>query len=290
MKTGMHTILRSGFGRGARGAFPALLLSLGLGGCTAIIGIEDTEIQPGRDLSCLGNVTPPAPDGTAVEIRADIVDISGAPAVPGVQVIRCNSRLGAACDFGTPYLPDADGIVVVPVTAGFNGYLRILDADTDDENDWVPYLWYFSQPIFVTRSEPFPIQAMTVPVREVLIYPEPAVTQDPARGDVAINAVDCGDANAPNIHFEVTTPASVGEGTDPWYFGGGMVVIASAPANEVTDETGLGGFRGLEPGTMIIRSFVASTYDHTNDTGELVAEDTLLIEPDTLTTVRLLPE
>ena len=50
MKTGMHTFLRtSGFGRRARSAFPALLLALGLGGCVEIIGIEDTEIEPGRD-------------------------------------------------------------------------------------------------------------------------------------------------------------------------------------------------------------------------------------------------
>ncbi len=281
MKTGMFTILRNGLG---------LLLAIGLGGCVEIIGIEDTRIEPGRDLSCVGRVVPPPIDGSDVEIRAQIVDIGGSGEVPGVQVIRCNSRLGAACDFGTPYLPDAAGLVIVPVTAGFNGYLRILDADENDENDWVPYLWYFSQPINVTRDEPFPVQAMTVAVREGLIYPEAGVTQDPTRGDVAINAVDCEDDNAPNIHFEVTTPASVGEGTDPWYFGGGMVVIASAPMNEVTDETGLGGFRGLEAGTMIIQAYVADTYDFDNDEGDLVAEDTLLIEPDTLTTVRLLPE
>lgn len=286
----MNSILRRGFGRGLRGGFPAVLLALGLGGCVEIIGIEDTRIEPGRDLSCVGRVVAPTPDGSAVEIRAQIVDIGGSGQVPGVEVIRCNSRLGAACDFGTPYTPDATGLVTVPVTAGFNGYLRILDADDTDANDWVPYLWYFSQPINVTREEPFPIQAMTVGVREFLIYPEVAVTQDPSRGDVAINAVDCGDDNAPNIHFEVTTPASVGDGTDPWYFAGGMVVISSAPVNEVTDETGLGGFRGLEAGTMGIRAFVADTYDFENDIGTLVAEDTLLIEPDTLTTVRLLPE
>jgi hypothetical protein len=291
MTTRMHTIFRRGFGRSLRGG--ALLLGLGLGGCVEIIGIEDTEIEPaepGFDLSCLGSVVPPEPDGSAVEIRAQIVDISGAPAVPGVEVIRCNSRLLPACDFGTPYLPDATGLVVVPVTAGFNGYLRILDADADDGNDWVPYLWYFSQPIAITREEPFPIQAMTVGVREVIVYPEAAITQDSSRGDVAINAVDCGDTNAPNIHFEITTPASLTDGTDPFYFSNNMVVIASAPENEVTDVTGLGGFRGLAPGTVGIRSYVADTFDFDTRSGTIVAEDTLLIEPDTLTTVRLLPE
>jgi|JI10StandDraft_1071094.scaffolds.fasta_scaffold105967_3 hypothetical protein len=294
MKTGMHTFLRtSGFGRRARSAFPALLLALGLGGCVEIIGIEDTEIEPGRDLTCVGNVTPLPPDGGDVLIRARVTDIgdpSGTGPVPGVQVIRCNSRLGAACDFDAPYLPDAEGIVEVPVSAGFNGYLRVVDADDLDENDWVPYLWYFSQPITRTRTEPFPIQAITVPVREFLLYPGDTVTQDPARGDLAVNAVDCGDVNAPNIHFEVTTPASLGEGSDPWYFAGQMVVIASADVNEVTDASGLGGFRGLEAGTMGLRSYVADTFDFETNTGELVAEDTLLIEPDTLTTVRLLPE
>ncbi|MBK7777472.1 MAG: hypothetical protein IPI43_25665 [Sandaracinaceae bacterium] len=128
-----------------------------------------------------------------------------------------------------------------------------------------------------------------MPVREGLIYPETSVTQDPARGGMAINAVDCEDDNAPNIHFEVTTPASVGEGTDPWYFSGMMVVIASAPANGTTGGLGQGGFRGRAR-TIGIRSYVADTFDFETRDGELVAEDTLLIEPDTLTTVRLLPE
>lgn len=275
---------------------PGILLGFHLVGCVEVIGIEDTELEPpavGRDLRCVGNVVPPMSDGSAVEIRAQIVDIGGSQEVPGVQVVRCNSRLGAACDFGTPYLPDETGLVVVPVSAGFNGYLRIEDADGADDaegKDWVPYLWYFSQPINVTREEPFPIQAMTTGVREFLIYPEAAVTQDAAFGDVAINAVDCNDVNAPNIHFEVTTPASIGEDTAPFYFSDGMVVIASAPANEVTDVTGLGGFRALEPGTMVVRAFVADTFDFETRSGTLVAEDTLLIEPDTLTTVRLLPE
>ncbi|MCA9534275.1 MAG: hypothetical protein KC593_11370 [Myxococcales bacterium] len=280
----------------SRRLLPGLLLALGLGGCVEVIGIEDTEIEPGRDLACLGRVVPPpVVAGATVEIRAQIVDIGGSGEVPGVEVVRCNSRLGAACDFATPFAPDATGLVVVPVTAGFNGYLRILDADASDDaegKDWVPYLWYFSQPINQTREEPFPIQAMTTGVREFLVYPETTVTQDPQYGDVAINAVDCNDNNAPNIHFEVTTPASEGPNTAPFYFGGGMVVIASALENEVTDETGLGGFRALEPGTMIVRAWVADTFNpepgHAGST--LVAEDTLLIEADTLTTVRLLPE
>ena len=41
---------------------------------------------------------------------------------------------------------------------------------------------------------------------------------------------------------------------------------------------------------MGIRAFIADSYDFESNTGVLVAEDTLLIEPDTLTTVRLLPE
>jgi hypothetical protein len=281
----------------ARRLLPGLLLAVGLGGCVEIIGIEDTQLEPpppGRDLRCVGSVVPPAIMSSMVEIRAQIVDIGGSGEVPGVEVVRCNSRLGAACDFATPFQPDAAGLVVVPVTAGFNGYLRILDANAADDvegKDWVPYLWYFSQPINQTRAEPFPIQAMTTGTREFLVYPEMDVEQDAAYGDMAINAVDCNDINAPNIHFEVTTPASEGPNTAPFYFSDGMVVIASAPINEVTDSFGLGGFRALEPGTIGIRAYVADTFNPDDLAGStLVADDTLLIEPDTLTTVRLLPE
>ena len=115
METNMKSMMRVGF--------PALIVALGLGGCAQIIGIEDTEITPGRDLSCVGRVVPPPADGESVEIRARITDISGATEVPGVEVVRCNSRLGAACDFGSPYLPNEEGLVVVPVNAGFNGFV-----------------------------------------------------------------------------------------------------------------------------------------------------------------------
>ncbi len=291
-KTPTHTSTGLSFERAPLRA--ALLASLALFslGCVEIIGIEDTQIEPGRDLSCVGNVTNPVGSGGQVEIVAQIVDIAGSEGPPGVMVIRCNSRLGVNCSpVEDAVRPDAMGIVRVPVTPPFNGYLRIVDdPDATDGEDWVPYLWYFSQPIVSTRAEPFPVQAMTEGFREFLLYPTDSATQNPSLGEIAINAVDCTDTNAPNIHFEITTPSSEGPSTAPFYFSNGMVVISSSVANERTDAFGLGGYRGLEPGSIGIEAYIADTWDEAMRTGTLVAEDTLLIEPGTLTTVRLLPQ
>jgi hypothetical protein len=262
---------------------PVLLGALGLGGCAKILGIEGTELAPGLDFACVGRVPRPQGDGSEVEIVAAIVDIATGVPLEGVRVVRCLTRLDLACESTEPVFSDADGLVRVPVTSGFNGYLRIEDPD-DDTTDagLVTYFWYFSEPIVETRAEPFPIYAMTRAFRRDVLYAQ-AGAPDPGLGEVAINATDCEDADAPGIHFEITTPARIGSSTVPFYFANGQIVVPSMPEGEVTDVSGLGGYLGVKPGSVGIRSLLV-------DTGDKVAEDTLLVQPDVLTTVRLLPQ
>lgn len=256
--------------------------------CAKILGIEDTELLPLPDeLSCVGEVVPPVGNGTEVNIVAYIGSILDGSAIPGVRVRRCLSRLDFVCDDADVYYSDAAGLVTVPVTSGFNGYLRIEDPNpalpVNDPSRLVTYFWYFSEPIVETRATPFPIYAMTRGFREVALYD--GVTEDTTlRGEIAINSTDCSDMNVEGIRFEITTPARTDELTLPYYFSDQLVIIDPPLEEQRTDAmSAIGGFRAVRSGSVGIRAIHA-------ESGVIVAEDTLLVQPDVLTTVRLLPQ
>lgn len=256
------------------------LLALASASCAKILGIEDTELlELPANLACVGSNTPPMGDGSPTDIVARIVDLGTGEPVEGLHVRRCATRLDAVCA-GEVYTSDADGLVEVPVNTPFNGYLRIEDPLGDGEANYVTYFWYFSQPIVGPREEPFPISAMTRATRNFLLYN--GTTTDPTlRGEIAINSTDCADENASGITFEITTPASADADTHAFYQSDVQILID--PANAQTDGAGLGGFLGVKPGSVGIRALHAAS-------GTVVAEDTLLVRPDVLTTVRLLPQ
>lgn len=256
--------------------------------CAKILGIDDTALLPLPEaLACVGEVVPPVGNGTDVNIVAYIGNIANGLPIEGVRVRRCLSRLDLTCDGAQTYLSDALGIVTVPVTSGFNGYLRIEDPNpalpADDPNRLVTYFWYFSQAIVDNRPEPFPIFAMTRAFREIALYE--GVTEDTTlRGELAINSTDCSDQNIDGIRFEITTPTRADELTLPFYFSDGLVLIDPPLEEQQTDlMTAIGGFRAVKSGTVGIRAVHARS-------GVVVAEDTLLVQPDVLTTVRLLPQ
>ncbi len=257
--------------------------------CAKILGIEDTALLPLPEaLSCVGEVVPPVGNGTQINIVAYIGNIAtGGTPIANVRVRRCLSRLDLTCDGADVYLSGADGLVTVPVTSGFNGYLRIEDPNpalpADDPNRLVTYFWYFSQAIVDNRPEPFPIFAMTRAFREIALYD--GVTEDTTlRGELAINSTDCADENIDGIRFEITTPTRVDELTLPFYFSDGLVLIDPPIAEQQTDAmSAIGGYRAVKSGTVGIRAIHAAS-------GVTVAEDTLLVQPDVLTTVRLLPQ
>jgi hypothetical protein len=265
----------------------SVTFAVAVAGCAQIVGIEDTElapIEPGQNLTCVGKVPTPVGDGSDVEIYARIVDITDPTSpVEGMRVVPCASRLQQNCDTSTTYFSDENGEVRVPVQSGYNGYLRIEDPMGDvSPEGWITYFWYFSEPIVETRETPFPISAMRRGFRKDFVYPADN-PQDSLLGEIAINATDCGDVNAPGIHFEITTQSSIGDSTIPFYFANGLINLPSMDDPQETDASGLGGYLGVKAGQAGIRAILTAT-------GETVAEDTLLVRPDVLTTVRLLPQ
>jgi hypothetical protein len=105
-----------------------LALCLTSAACTKIIGIEDTELSVlPSNLQCVGSVVRPVGDGSPISIDAQISNLATGAPIEGVVVRRCVTRLDIVCDNADVYYTDATGRVSVPVTSGFNGYLRIED-------------------------------------------------------------------------------------------------------------------------------------------------------------------
>jgi hypothetical protein len=261
-----------------------VLAVAGAFGCADVLGIEETTLASGSTAgiwSCVGDGNVPTGDGM-IEIPIFIGDLATCTAtscdpVPGLEAQQCKSRLQQDCT-GTVYTSDENGSVTVPVEAPFNGYLRIVDPT----GERVEYLWYFSEPLTETRAEPFPIFSMTKALRSSLFFdvPQGGVEEVAGRGIVAVQVTDCDDVPAAGVTFEITTAASQDASTASFYFNGGFV---SFPAVE-TDAQGLGGFVNVKAGTVGFRALPAELE------GEPSAGDTLRVEGDRLTTVRLLPE
>lgn len=305
-----------------------LLLTVPLvGACAQVLGIEETTYEPvregddgadddammeeevpppGEDYRCIGSDWLEEAAGDRIEIIARIIEIetAGAPRptpVEGMTVRVCRSRLDIDCMGGSEVESDAEGLARVEVDKGFNGYLRIEGPDASG-TERVGYLWYFSQPLVNTYV--FPILAMTPGFRSDVIYGGALgskIEWTEERGEIAINVTDCsppdpptqdveGDTianapglNAPGVHFSITDEELIDDQTRAFYFSEGNPVWPRGAAAQRTDASGLGGFLRVPPGAVPIEA-VPESLD------EASATDTLLVQANFLTTVRLLPE
>lgn len=267
--------------------------------CTAVLGIEDTqraaptdtgvEVTPGADWTCVGKVNQPVASVAKITITAIIVDfVTGkAPlddkgvAVP-MKVVACGTKTDKACSVKLAEVTSpTDGVtkVEIPIDSGskgFNGYLRVTGPG------YVPYLWYFSRPLADSRS--FPLAVLTVPTLEdpkagLLQGFKLTATDD--RGQIAVQATDCGDVPAGKVKFAVEPAPD--SGSAQFYFADGV----PAPVSETDDKgstAGLGGFWNLKAGTYVVKSLPTALG------GAVVAgSNSVIIEPHALTTIRLLP-
>lgn len=276
--------------------------TLGLFGaaCTAVLGIEDTqrsstpsdtgaEVAPGTDWSCIGKVVQNPATVTKITITAIIVDfVTGkAPvddkgvAIP-MKVIACGTKTDKACSVKLAEVTSpTDGVtkVEIPLDAGskgFNGYLRVTGPG------YVPYLWYFSRPLADSRS--FPLAVLTVPTLEdpkagLLQSFKLAAADD--RGQIAVQATDCGDYPAGKVKFAVEPAPD--SGAAQFYFADG-VPASTSETDDKGSTGGLGGFWNLKAGTYVVKSLPSVLG------GSVVAgSNSVIIEPHSLTTIRLLP-
>ncbi len=268
---------------------PVALLSLVAAStaCANVLGIEDTvraaddqDSGPppvGGDWTCVGKVPVETPATDTIIITAQIVDFAtgAAPTGADLKVEACGSKTDRTCatKLAETTMPaDGNAEISIPITGGkgFNGYLRVTGPG------FVPYLWYFSRPVATSRA--FPLQVLRV---EALEDPSAGLlsifklSPDDNRGHLAVQVTDCKDDPAPNVDIQVT---GVDDQSKKFYFNDGV------PTDTVdrTDALGLGGYWNVPRGTVTVNGVPDAL-------GTSSGANTLIIEPRTLTTIRMLP-
>lgn len=255
--------------------------------CANVLGIEDTvraaaesDAGPpptGEDWTCVGKVPVVTPTESKITITAQIVDFAtgAAPTGADLKVEACGSKTDRTCSTKlaeTTMPADGNAKIEIPITGGkgFNGYLRVTGAG------FVPYLWYFSRP--VTESRAFPLQVLRV---EALEDPKAGLlsifklTPDDNRGHLAVQVTDCQDVPAPKVDIQVS---GVDAQSKKFYFSDGV----PTDTVERTDALGLGGYWNVPTGTVTVNGVPDAL-------GKSSGANTLIIEPRTLTTIRMLP-
>jgi hypothetical protein len=148
----------------------------------------------------------------------------------------------------------------------------------------VPYYSYFSRPLVESREFPF----LSVTWDELNEYIIADGEHVPGRGHLFINVTDCKDENAPDVVLNVKTPDVVDSQTIPFY--GDENGFTSAPTKTTSAPDpwgGRGGWFNLKVDEPVRVEF-DSVPDDLNGTPS--AMDSWWVEPDALTTGRLLPK
>jgi hypothetical protein len=166
-------------------------------------------------------------------------------------------------------LPDAEGVVTLTLTEGFNGYLEITG---DDE---VPTLYVLPAPLtndLIAALAPVPVSLL--PFDALLAFGASSqLPLDPGAGVVSVNTFDCHGPSARDVRLEVNVPAV------PFTFVDGLPI---AGLDTTTDE-GSGGFANVLPGLVVVRGFRA-------DTMEPVGLETVLVRALWVTVCSMMPQ
>lgn len=185
--------------------------------------------------SCLRSDTEPPPlpgvPGARVLYGIRLVDLATGMPFPDVTVRAC-SLVDPECKAPvTPMLPaNADGIVEIPLTENFLGYLEI------DSPSAVPYIFHLPDGGLRTMRD-FDLAMISRENFEGLSQAL-GVPLDPVMGAIAVRAFDCGRNPAEGVMLNNST------GGQAWYFDVSLPTLGRT----YTDRGGLGGFVNARPG------------------------------------------
>ena len=167
------------------------------------------------------------------------------------------------------FAPDADGVITLPLTEGFNGYIEITS------DDMVPTLLLFPAPLtpdLATSLSALPVSLL--PFEALLAFGDAAnIELSPTSGVVSINTFDCLGPAAPDIRLELNSPAV------PFTFVDGLPIAFL----DTTTDDGSGGFANVLPGLVVVRGFRKGTMD-------LIGLETVLVRSQWVTVGSLMPQ
>jgi hypothetical protein len=259
----------------------ALLSGLGASGCAKFAsdldtptdspGVQTLELDPG-DWSCVSDEAGPVmnPNGPPLDFPVDVRDyFTGAP--PMNLRVRACFRPDVACiQPATDWLtPDETGMVTLPLTEGFSGYLEITGEDE------IPTLYVL--PAALTPELVQALQSVTISLLSLdalLAFGEVSQLElDPGAGVLSMNTFDCTGSIAPGVRLELNAAAV------PFAFIRGL----PEAGEDTTTDDGAAGFANVLPGLVVVRGFRAGTTD-------LLGLETVLVRAGWVSISNLMPQ
>ncbi|HEU4534674.1 MAG TPA: hypothetical protein VFS00_11175 [Polyangiaceae bacterium] len=224
------------------------------------------------DWACVGRVRYEAPAGPEATVRLDLVDLITSTPVTGFRAYACRKAdLDCASPIAGGEFDDPSGRLELRVPTydaatmlnGFNGYLQI------EAEGYMPLLYFSNPPVMGDQQQQVPL----VP-RELF----GGLTQStglsglaPGRGAINLIALDCDDAQAADVHFELES-----RGDALTYY---LIEGASSGRAADTDRSGIGGFINVAPGFHVARAFRAESGDEIARASVLVREGFITYSP-----------
>jgi hypothetical protein len=214
--------------------------------CEDEVCVEPEVVDP--VWGCLGSVQEPVPDETKfVDLHIRLVFATDGSPLPTDTVIDVCDKLDINCmgmtaDFPKGIHPDSDGYVDLTFRQGFDGFVRISQAEIMDSRVYV------GRPI-VAPPKITEIQILRPMEYEFLasIATKPA---DPARGTAILLANDCSGDRGGGVRFEC---ANADDQSQEFYLINQSPVIP--PQATATDADGFGGFFNLPPANTVAKAY-----------------------------------
>lgn len=222
-----------------RRALALTTIAIGTVACSDYKPGDDTwasvnPLQTTADWSCLQPTLeePPTPGetGSPLLYPLQIVDLANEERLAEVSVVACGLRdYGCNAPITARHTTNENGLVAVPLSENFNGYLKIESLEV------VPYIFHFPDrgvrampdyPLYMIKRANYQefLGAFDLPV-------------DPSLGAIAVRVFDCGHRPAAGVQLTL-------RGDNPgtrWYFEAGL----PNTDRDETDESGLAGYVGV---------------------------------------------
>jgi hypothetical protein len=210
------------------------------------------------DWSCLrpleAEPSVPGSSGDPIVYTLQLVDLATQAPVTGATVRACG-KFDIECD--TPLTSDLManelGVVNVPLTSNFEGYLEIESPTT------VPYIFHLQDTGLRTMSD-FPL-AMISNDDFIELLAAFQLQDAETSGSIGVRAFDCSGRPAAGVELNSDV------GGVRWYFVGGLPNVLRT----TTDEDGLGGYVGTQTG---VRELTAKLLD-----GRIVSSMSIILRP-----------
>jgi hypothetical protein len=219
-----------------------------LAGCSGVLGIEsdrtledDNQVTLAEQWRCLEDAAPAGSDASMVKQTLHFYDVTipkMGKSVPGLSVRACpRIDFDCALPVSETVVSDAEGLAVVSVPSGFNGYYEAFGASS-------------YQPYIIAEEEIHADSYADIPVASLAVaaaYAGAAGAKlEEGMGELLMTVRDCGGVPAAGTSFDVNARGASVEEDELIY----LVNSLPTPGATETDVSGAAVIFNLAPGAV----------------------------------------